>query len=68
MIQIDIPLYLADSIAGALYSHADMYRRSKGDSEDVKALREAADQLETIAENIGIRAAKALAAPAKVRP
>lgn len=59
MIRIDIPLDLADSVAGAIYSQADMYRRDKGHSpEDIALLCADADRLDTIAEELGMRAGK----------
>jgi len=60
MITIDIPLDLAESIAGAIYAHADFYRRDTAhvDPEDAVALRESADRMDAIAEEIGTRAGR----------
>lgn len=58
MIQIEVPLDLADSIAVAIYSQADMYRRDGGHSrEGIASLHKDAERLDTIAEDIGMRAA-----------
>lgn len=59
MIAIDIPLDLAESVAAAIYSHADMYRRDKGHSpEDIVLICADADRMDEIAEKLGERAGR----------
>jgi hypothetical protein len=59
MIKIDIPLDLAGSVAAAIYSHADMYRRDKGHSpEDIALICADADRMEVIAEELDTRAGR----------
>jgi hypothetical protein len=59
MVTIDIPLDLAESVAAAIYDHADMYRRDKGHSpEDIALLCADADRMDAIAEELGARSGR----------